>query len=503
MTSQHYQKPNIVLIMVDQWRGDCLSIDGHPVVHTPYLDQLALGGARFSQAYSATPTCIPARASLFTGLGQASHGRVGYLDGIPWNYRVTLAGEFTRHGYQTQAIGKMHVYPERSQMGFQNVLLHDGFINHIRSGHPNYETADDYIAWLRERTGGDADYFAHGLHCNSNIARPWDKEEMLHPTNWVADQSVRFLRRRDPRKPFFLFMSFHRPHPPYDPPGWALDYYLERGEMPPVPVGDWSQIFADTGHFRDPNTAYGEIDPYLLRRARAGYYGHMTHIDHQINRFLWALREHRLYDDTYICFVSDHGELMGDHHLFRKGLPYDGSARVPLILKGPAASGIRANHSFDPVIELRDVMPTLLECAGLPVPEGVEGRSFLPLARGQQPTWRDSIHGEHLIFGQSIQWLTDGREKYVWFSKTGQEQLFDLVRDPQELHDLAGQPDRQERLAGWRQRLVEALDGREEGFVQDGHLVTGRSVYPCLGFLQAEAGVDLTDQSNWHLRGAV
>jgi arylsulfatase len=303
------KRANILLIMADQWRGDCLSIAGHSVVHTPYLDQLALGGARFSQAYSATPTCIPARAALYTGLRQESHGRVGYLDGIPWNYSPTMAGEFTRHGYQTQAIGKMHVYPERSQMGFQNVLLHDGFINHLRSNHPNYEAVDDYITWLHEKAGSDADYFAHGVHCNSNIARPWDKPEELHPTNWVAEQAVRFLRRRDPSKPFFLFLSFHRPHPPYDPPAWAFEQYMQQS-MPPVPVGDWAQIFERNGNPNDPNTAYGEIAPHLMQRARAGYYSHLTHIDHQINRVLWTLREHRLYDDTYICFVSDHGELL-------------------------------------------------------------------------------------------------------------------------------------------------------------------------------------------------
>ena len=129
-------RPNVVLIMVDQWRGDCLSIDGHPVVQTPYLDQLALEGARFARAYSATPTCIPARAALFTGLTQRSHGRVGYQDGVPWDYAITLAGEFTRHGYQTQAVGKMHVYPERSQMGFQNVILHDGYLHYARRRRP-------------------------------------------------------------------------------------------------------------------------------------------------------------------------------------------------------------------------------------------------------------------------------------------------------------------------------------------------------------------------------
>ena len=207
---EHAARPNVILICVDQWRGDALSVAGHPVVHTPYLDQLSLGGARFSRAYTACPSCIPARAALMTGLSQESHGRVGYKDGVPWDYEQTgptLAGEFTRHGYQTQAIGKMHVYPERTQIGFQNVILHDGFLHFGRNRQRALDLTDDYLPWLRERTGlQDADYFDHGVNCNSVVARPWDKPEHLHPTNFVVTQAIDFLRRRDPRKPFFLYL---------------------------------------------------------------------------------------------------------------------------------------------------------------------------------------------------------------------------------------------------------------------------------------------------------
>lgn len=475
-------RPNVVLVCVDQWRGDCLSIDRHPVVHTPYLDQLALDGVRFGRAYSCTPSCIPARAALFTGLTQRSHGRVGYQDGVPWNYPVTLAGEFTRHGYQTEAVGKMHVYPERSQMGFQHVVLHDGFLHFARRRDRDYDLVDDYTPWLRQQLGHDADYFDHGVNCNSVVARPWDKSEHLHPTNYIVTQSIDFLRRRDPRKPFFLFMSFHRPHPPYDPPAWAFEQYVGQ-EMPAVPVGDWTDIFAPhTDPFR-PHCLVGQIDPRALRRARAGYYGHITHIDHQLNRFLEVLHEFRQAENTYVCFTSDHGELMGDHHLFRKGTPYEGSARVPMILKGPRGCDIRPNGVRGEVVELRDVMPTLLDCAGLPIPETVEGRSFLPLGRGESAPWRPHLHGEHALLGQSIQWLTDGHEKYVWFSGTGREQLFNLDTDPQELRDLAAmQP---ARVARWRNVLIAELKGREEGFTDGTRLIPGRKVTACLAHVRS------------------
>ena len=475
-------RPNVVLIVTDQWRGDCLSIDDHPVVHTPFLDQMALRGAHFRHAYTACPSCIAARAGLYTGLSPRSHGRVGYRDGVPWNYPVTLAGEFTRHGYQTQAVGKMHVYPERSQLGFQNVILHDGFLHYARRHHEDLTRVDDYIPWARQILGRDVDYFEHGVDCNSWVARPWDKDEYLHPTNFVVTQSIDFLRRRDPRKPFFLYMSFHRPHPPYDPPAWAFEQYVGR-EMPAPPVGDWVDLHAEYAQPRDPSGYVGDIDPHVLQRARAGYYGHMTHIDHQIYRFIEALRVYNVFDNTYFIFTADHGEMLGDHHMFRKAYAYEGAARVPFILAGPRDSGIVRGGVYDQVVELRDVMPTLLACAGLPVPDSVEGRSVLPLAQGAEPAWRDYIHGEHTVFGQSMQWVTDGHEKFVWLSGSGHEQFFDLDADPQELHDLARDPAAAERVAHWRQALIAELAGREEGFTDGQRLIAGRPVSPVLAHL--------------------
>jgi len=487
-------RPNILLVCVDQWRGDCLSIDGHPVVHTPWLDQMALEGVRFTRAYSATPTCIAARAALFTGLTQRSHGRVGYQDGVAWNYPVTLAGEFTRHGYQTQAVGKMHVYPERNRVGFQRVVLADGPLHFSRRNVRDYDTINDYYPWLRKQMGRAADAFEHGINCNSYVARPWDKPEHVHHTNFVATKSIEFLRHRDRRRPFFLFVSFHRPHPPYDPPQWAFDQYIN-AEMPPPPMGEWAvpgNLERLTGRKFDgsdpwlnrfrPDTQWGIIPERLLRRARAGYYGHMTHIDHQLNRLFETLYDLRLEGNTYICFVSDHGEMLGDHGFFRKSVPYEGSARVPLLLRGPEGSGIGRNAMAGEPVELRDVMPTLLDCAGLPVPKTVEGRSVLPLARGEKPEWRQYIHGEHAAFGQSVQWLTDGREKYVWWSGTGREQLFDLANDPNELRDLADSSP--ERVAPWRTRLVGELEGREEGYSEGGRLITSRPPRASLSHIQ-------------------
>jgi arylsulfatase A-like enzyme len=470
-------QPNVLLICVDQWRGDALGCESHPVVMTPHLDQLAAEGARFRRAYTATPSCIPARAALYTGLSQTATGRVGYQDGVPWDYPVTVASEFTRQGYQTQAIGKLHVYPERSQIGFQNVILHDGYLHFARRKPRDIGLVDDYLPWLREKTGDPrADYFDNGVNCNSQVARPWDKDEALHPSTWIVSEAQDFLRRRDTRKPFFLYLGFHRPHPPYDPPLWAFEQYLDC-PMPDPPVGDWAaEVLGplDDSWRADPNVA--RLSPRALQRARAGYFGHMSHIDLLINRFLETLAEYGERQNTVVCFVSDHGELLGDHGAFRKTLPYEGSARVPLLLSGPGIP--RRTVVEDAVVELRDVMPTLLDAAGLTPPLGLDGRSALALLHGDRSGWREVLHGEHTAFGQSVQWLMDGRWKYVWWSGSGREQLFDLASDPQELRDLAATGPVEE----WRARLVQALTGRMEGFVADGTLVMGRPVSSILTF---------------------
>lgn len=485
-------KPNILLITVDQMRFDCLGVMGHPVVETPNLDALAKRGVLFRSAYSATPICIPARAAIMTGMGQRSHGRVGYADGIPWNYEHTLAGELAKANYHTQCVGKMHVYPARNLCGFHNVVLHDGYLHHNRRRDTNtvdahYDQVDDYLPWLRQRLGPQADLSDLGLDCNaSTMARPWHLEEQYHPTNWTVTQSIDFLRRRDPSRPFFLWTSFVRPHSPLDPPQAYFDMYKDM-EMPDSPVGDWvDEQAAERGKY-DPTTIAGKLAKRRLDRAKAGYYALITHIDDQLGRLFQSLYEFGVHQDTVIVFTSDHGELIGDHHYFRKGLPYEGSAKVPLIVCDPGGLlGLKAGSEVDEVVELRDLMPTLLEAAGAPIPGTVEGSSVLRLCRreteksGESGAWRSYIHGEHAMGALSNHFVTDGKMKYAWFSQSGNEQLFDLAEDPQELTNLAGHPSYAAVLAMWRARLVTELTGREEGYVDGGQLVVGRPPRPCL-----------------------
>lgn len=473
------QRPNILLIMTDQMRGDCMGVAGHPDVKTPYLDSLAVNGVYYPNAYSACPTCVPARAILHTGLDQRHTGRVGYEDRVDWNYATTMAGELTKAGYQSQCCGKMHVHPLRNNLGFENVDLHDGYLHEYRypdvAYGENQLVADDYFHWLKNELGADADVTDSGLDCNGWVVRPWPYAEKYHPTNWVADRSIDFLRRRDPRRPFFLMASFVRPHAPFDPPQYYLDLYQNKALRPPV-TGDWDDLEMQKKIGARYNSPTGPADPALIHEMQAGYYGCITHLDHQIGRLLMALVEHRLADNTVILFCSDHGELLGDHALIQKGKPYQGSVRIPMILSGPARLIGEQGRVDDSLVELRDVMPTLLDFAGAPIPAGLDGQSI------RCGIDRTALHGEHLYYYRqaSTQFIVTKTDKYIWFSQTGAEQYFDLTHDPDETHNAIDAAACQPRIETLRALLIQTLAGCEEGYSDGKTLTPNPDPKPCL-----------------------
>ena len=457
--------PNILFILTDQWRGDCLGYTGHPAVETPHLDYLAGDGITFTQAYASCPVCVAARATILTGLAPKRHG---YLTngGVQWDYSVTLPGTLSDAGYHTQCVGKMHVYPWRNLVGFHNVVLHDGYMHRARRENREFGLNDDYTPWLREKLGAVyADHNDSGVGCNGYAAQAWPYHEMLHPTSWVTSQGIDFLRRRDTSKPFFLTLSYHRPHPPLDPPASFLNRYLQK-DIPPPAMGNWVDHELRKGGHDSPIPR----DPALVDYARRAYYAQISHIDFQINRMIMALNEYGVQDNTAILFTADHGEMLYDHNHVGKGVPYDGSARVPFILRMPKTSNAVARGTLvDSPVELRDIFPTFCDIAGIDTPDDLDGESVLNCGGNN---WRPFIHGEHAT--SANQWLTDGKEKYAWFTQTGRELLFDLTEDPREINDLSRE--RPDRLAWWRDQLIEELTGRPEGFVQNGKLVPGRPI---------------------------
>lgn len=467
--------PNVVLLIADQWRGDCLGCAGHPVVETPNLDNLFRHGTMFTRAYSAVPSCIAARAALLTGLSQKSHGRVGYKDEVRWNYPVTLPGLLANAGYHTHCVGKMHVSPPRHLMGFHSVELHD-YLSHSRHGGKDRTWDDDYLQWLKQNLGQDADPSDTGLGSNGYSVIPWPYEERFHPTNWTTTRAIDFLRRRDPTKPFFLKTSYHRPHPPLDPPSRYLERYASK-TLPPVNVADWAK--ANSYPDRGP-TCPVPPSPEQTQLARKAYYAHLTHIDSQINRLVQALMENQVWDNTLLMFVSDHGETLFEHNLVGKAMPYNASTRIPFMIRLPDRWNVTQERASDALVELRDVLPTFLDASGVPIPQSIEGSSVLPLCRGERTSWRARLHGEHASPSKerAVQWIISDKELYVWFTRTGEEQYFRLDSDAGELQDLS--MDDPGRVATLRQQLIDELEGREEGYVENNKLVVGVNYAPVL-----------------------
>ncbi len=464
-------RPDILFIVTDQMRGDCLSASGHPTVQTPNLDMLAQRGTLFSASYSTVPSCIAARATLFTGRTAAGHGRLGYQDQVPWHYDDMLPEVLGRAGYQTHCIGKTHFYPQRTHLGFQSLESYEGDQNF------DGRYVNDYHEWLREQTNGRLAETGHGVDWNSWYARPSHLPEELHNNTWVVTRALEFLRRRDRTRPLFLNLSFHRPHPPIDPPRVFYDEYRDAA-VPDVPVGDWAAAY-DTPP-ADINAWHGRLAPARQAGTQRAYYAQIAHIDNQVGRLLMGLRKAGL-GPTWIVFTADHGEMLGDHHLWRKTYAYEGSARTPLIVCPPTGAH---RHTCAAPVAQEDLMPTFLEIAGVETPAAVTGHSLLPLLEHDQEAagWRPFVHGEHSACyhpDHGMQYLTDGRTKFIWYTRSGREQLFDLEVDPQELRDLAPLPAQAERLALWRQRLIEILAARPEDGLSDGRrLFSGRTLPP-------------------------
>jgi arylsulfatase len=464
-TATHQNRPNILYLMTDQHRGDCLGCAGNPVIKTPHLDSIAKEGVVFSSAYSSTPSCTPARSAILTGLSPWHHGMIGY-GRVAGEYPCELPGALRDAGYYVYGIGKMHWHPQRRLRGYHKILLDES--GRVQS--PGF--VSDYHLWFKEHAP-DLDPDATGIGWNDYRSKAYALPERLHPTAWTADRAVDFIEKYERSEPFVLKVSFARPHSPYDPPQRFIDMYDE-DDMPAPVVGDWAARYAPHDDPPKPALWHGDLGVRQARESRWAYYGSITFIDEQIGRILAALKKSGKYDSTLIIMFSDHGDMLGDHHLWRKTYAYEGSAKIPMLLRWPKSMGMdrQRGKTLPQPVELRDVLPTFLDAAGVPIPNNLDGRSLLELVRGNTKDWRPFIDLEHSMCYNQDHWnaLTDGRFKYIYYAYVGREELFDLTDDPHELHNLAADPVYKPTLLQWRQRMVEHLSERGEPFVSGGKL---------------------------------
>lgn len=448
------QKPNVLLINTDHWPARLMRCAGDKNVMTPTIDTLAGDGIRFTNVFSSCPVCIPARRSLMTGLFPKTHGDRVYSGTMPMPEVPTLAESFSKAGYQTGAVGKLHVYPQRSRIGFDEVILSE-------EGRYQHGVVDDYQLWL-----GDNGYVglehAHGLSNNEYDTRPWHLPEEAHHTFWATQQMSRMIQRRDPTKPAFYYLSYIFPHPPLVP----LEEYMKMyQDMPFINFakGDWTQSLAPAiEQLLPPENRYSETEK---QRALQAFYAQCTYIDHQLRVVLGTLREEGLLANTIIGFTSDHGDMLFNHGMIAKRCFYQNAANVPFILSGrPIAD--KAGTVSDTLGSLEDVMPTLLDLCGIDIPETVEGNS---LFSEERPSY---LYGEISVGTPATRMVTDGTYKLIYYPYGNVFQLFDYQQDPQEERDLSTLEEFQDKKEELTQILIDNLyDPIDLTWIKDGKLV--------------------------------
>ncbi len=465
--AQGGKRPNILFLMTDQLRYDCLGCYGNGAIRTPNLDRIARDGATFTSAFTAVPSCTPARSGLLTGLSPWHHGMLGY-GRVAVQFPVELPREMRYAGYHTLGIGKMHWYPQRNLHGFHRTILDESG----RSETPEFES--DYRRWFRENGPKGKAFDATGIGWNDYRSREYVMPEEFHPTVWTGNEALNYINGYDRDEPFFLKVSFARPHSPYDPPKRFWDAYSD-SDMPAPSVGDWCGKYAPKSG-DGFSIWHGDLGADQAKASRRGYYGSVSFIDEQVGRMLDALEKRGMLDNTLILFTADHGDMLGDHHLWRKTYAYEGSAKIPFLLRPPKGmfDDVRGKRFSQPV-ELRDILPTFLDAAKRSIPEGLDGRSLLDIFRDGGRGWREYIDFEHdQCYGVENHWnaLSDGRWKYVYFARTGRQQLFDLREDPGETHDLAMDKGGSSvsKVREWRGIMIDHFRERGEPFLKDGDL---------------------------------
>ena len=370
-------KKNVLMISCDHWFADLMGCAGRHDIMTPTLDYLAEHGVRFDNCYSECPVCIPARRTMMTGLLPATHGDRVYSDRMPMPQVATLPQVFRDNGYQAYAVGKLHVFPQRDRIGFDDVIL-------AEEGRYEFGVVDDYQAWLGEN-GYVGQEFMHGMGNNNYLTRPWHLDERAHPTTWVTTQMMKTIKRLDPTRPAFLYCSYAFPHPPLVPLQQFWDMY-DDAELCAPTGQDWLDDRYVFQALREPEIDYSEKEK---RRARRAFYAQCTHIDYSIRSLIGTLRECNMLDNTILVFLSDHGDMLFDHDMVAKRCFYEQSAKIPLIFTGKPVADMAGTVRHD-LAEMADVMPTILQMCGLPIPSTVEGKALFDASLPA----RDFLFGE-------------------------------------------------------------------------------------------------------------
>ena len=438
---------NILLVTLDQFRGDCLSLLGHPVVRTPNLDALSRHATTFTQHYSQAAPCSPGRASLYTGMYLMNH-RVCF-NGSPLDDRFdNVARVARRHGYAPALFG----YTDQGVDPRATTSANDSRLSTYQGVLPGFDwvldLSEPYTPWLTHlRTHGHApaDHIVA-------LETEHERDESLSISTFLTDQFLAWhadARQATGDAPWFAHLSYLRPHPPYTAAGrWAHEYDPDQVDLPTAPSNErhgFHEAVMQLPETKAPSTEAG------MRRLRAQYYGMISEVDAQLGRIFDALRERGEWENTIVVITADHGEQLGDHGLREKVGFFEQSYRIIGMVRAPQLAGGHG-RLVDAFTENVDILPTLCDLIAAPIPAQCDGRSLVPWLAGDTPAnWREMATWEYdwrQLYvsddanGSALQWPHDRRLErqhlctqrdahtaYVQFGN-GDWLAFDLAADP-------------------------------------------------------------------------
>ncbi len=439
------KKPNIILIFPDQHRGDIMGCMGDPVVITPNLDKLASEGVLFTQCFTNSPLCVPARATLMTGKYVSEHGVI--------NNNMEASSSSQSHvrnirdaGFHTAVIGKTHLYQHIAgndtndkidvirEWGFDDIHEITGPIASIRLDSP-------YTEYLKEKGLLEVhrkylrDYF---VEWRRGEAKPWKlppsplpKEDQLD--SYTGQKTVEWLHNYHEEKPFYLQICFPGPHDPFDSPQEYRDLYNSE-EMPKGILEKPKQPYPGNIKFVLNWSGLNGMTQAQNQLMKTFYYGKITLIDEWIGKIMKTLEEKELLDDTWIIYNSDHGEMLGDHMMSHKIVFYEGALRIPLIIRPPGGTdGWKCNGLTDHI----DIATSLIDIANAKPLENCEGRSLISQVLAG-PKNQHAQKGKIVVFSQVLGYTMVRNEQYKMVVRSHNlepVELYDLTNDPDELEN--------------------------------------------------------------------
>lgn len=461
--------PNILLMMTDSLRAECLGCYGNNVIKTPHLDALARQGVRFSHAITQHTVCMPTRSTLMTGRYPHVHGV--WANGVPLaKSEITLPAALARAGYHTWMTGKLHLEPILKRRLPADGSMYYGFKEYAVSDNDLKGPYLDFVRqkdprWLKQAAGEfDLDTFSE-----RDRKKPPILPEELQQSTWIADRTIDFLHsRRNTAQPFFAFASFIDPRQTtYNPPE-PYNRMYPWDQVPP-PQRRAGELERKPPHQKRAAEHLQQVglmpEERELREVFTQYYGSVSFVDANLGRILRALDEEHLAGNTIVIFTVDHGELIGDHWLRLKGpWMYDLVTRVPMIWRWPGRFRQGVREQFAAQV---DLMPTVLDLATVACPAGVQGASLAPLLRGEEVSpWRDAVLTEDRDSSELAAHGMESRDlnvkairtkdwKLVVYQGKPYGELYDLRNDPKEFDNLWDDPARRATREELTARLLD------------------------------------------------